>query len=230
MSRPQLVASRALWEARVAYRKRQWRRWRDKRPQNARTEAERKKWFHLLEEAQREVAGRNVQITKLPKARSSKRVDAVRWAHAQVGQHEVPPGSNRGLRIDIWQRKFGFLGAPWCGIFCGNALVNAGVKGVTSRIASVGAIQEDAEAHRGCFSGYTPGKTSGALRGDLVVLFGFGVHVELIQTVHSDGSVDTIGGNTSPAPGSGSEFAGGCVAERHRSPEEIHGVAHVHYG
>jgi hypothetical protein len=132
--------------------------------------------------------------------------------------------------IDQWQKRFGFLGAPWCGIFCGNALLKAGVIGVTSRIASVGAIQEDAEAHRGCFSGWTPMGARGALRGDLVVLFGYGIHVELIESVNADGSVNTIGGNTSATPGSGHQSDGGCVAKHVRTASEVHGVAHVHYG
>lgn len=230
MNRLQLIASHRLWERRKAYRLRKWRSYRDRKAQTPAVLALRHKWWELYELAAHQVSARDEQLAAVPKADPSSREAAVKWALSHVGAHEEPPGSNRSSLIDSWQRRFGFLGAPWCGIFCGNALVYAGVKGVTSRIASVNAIREDAEARRGCFSGWTRGATSRALRGDLVNLFGPGVHVELITDVYADGAVDTVGGNTSPAPGSGSEFAGGCVAARRRAPSEIYGVAHVHYG
>lgn len=143
---------------------------------------------------------------------------ALRWAQSKVGIHEEPDGSNRGPRIDEWERRFGFLGEPWCGIFVGNALLAAGVRGVTSRIASVAAIQEDAEAHRGCFTGYSPGSVRGAYPGDLVILFGYGDHVEMVRHVDADGSVLTFGGNY-----------GNAVVEGERSASVIHGCAHVRY-
>lgn len=230
MNRAQLAASRALWSRRERFRHAKWLSYKNKHPQTPRVTRLRKKWWGLYEEASAQLAHREAQIAAELKPRPSKRAKAVLWAHSKVGIHEQPPGSNRGPQIDQWQRRFGFLAAPWCGIFCGNALVFAGVRGVTSRIASVGAIQEDAEHGRGCFAHWTGGSAHGALRGDLVVLFGYGVHVEMIEEVLRDGSVVTYGGNTSPAPGSGSEFAGGCVAHRHREASVIHGVAHVKYG
>jgi len=229
MTLPSMLASRIVWRRRAAYRKRKWEHWRNLHAQTLLTVAQRKRWWSLYRTAEQEVEALNAAIARAPKPKPSKRARAVDWASSKVGVHEEPAASNRGPQIDQWQRRLGFLAAPWCGIFCGNALLKAGVAGVTSRIASVGAIQEDAEHRRGCFSGWSS-TAHGALRGDLVVLFGFGVHVELIDRVNGDGSVETTGGNTSPAPGSGSEFAGGCVARRHRDAWVIHGVAHVHYG
>ena len=228
MNHAQLRASLALWKRREAYRLGKWRAYRDKRAQTPRVLALRHKWWGLYEIAREQVATREGQLKATEK--KSKRLTAVMWAQAHVGVHEEPAGSNRGPLIDDWQRIFGFLAAPWCGIFCGNALRAAGVRGVTSRIASVSAIQEDAEAGRAPFSHWTPHSAKGALRGDLVVLFGPGKHVEIIEIVQGDGSVLDFGGNTSPAPGTGSEFAGGCVAHRKREASEIWGVAHVHYG
>lgn len=207
---------------------RRWGYWHSRRPQTARTQRLRGKWWNLHLEAQRVLHRTAVALEKSQP--TDARSKAIAWAHSKVGIHEEPPSSNRGPWIDVWQRVFGFLAAPWCGLFVGNALRAAGVKGVTSRIASVGAIQTDAEAHRGCFYGYTPGSARGALHGDLVILFGFGVHVELIRSVNADGSVNTIGGNTSANPNSGNQSDGGCVAEHTRSAAEIHGVAHVRYG
>jgi hypothetical protein len=67
------------------------------------------------------------------------------------------------------------------------------------------------------------------LRGDLVVLFGEGVHVAMVRSVdHQRGILNTIEGNTSFGSG-GSQSNGGCVAERQRSINEAHGFALVNY-
>lgn len=218
MNRAQLEGSRKLWRARYQFRLARWRFWYRKRPQTGRTIQLRGKWWRLLLEAQREASHRDVQLAKLPAPKPSPQTVAISWALSKVGIHEIPDGSNRGVQIDEWQRRFGFLGVAWCGIFCGNALVQAGVKGVTSRIASVSAIEEDATFHRGCFWGFSRGTAHGAAPGDLVCLFSPGEHVELIRSVNSDGSVNTIGGNYSNS-----------VVIGHRSASEIVGVAHVRY-
>ena len=54
------------------------------------------------------------------------------------------------------------------------------------------------------------------------------MHVELVVRVNKDGSVDTIGGNTSPGT-AGSQSDGGGVFPRRRTPAEIHGFALVNY-
>lgn len=44
----------------------------------------------------------------------------IRWAIDQVGETESPLNSNRGPRVDIWNREFGSPdGSYWCGNFAG---------------------------------------------------------------------------------------------------------------
>jgi hypothetical protein len=146
---------------------------------------------------------------------------------AYVGTTESPPGSNGGPHISAWQAEFGFGRVAWCGIACAHHLRAAGVPGVTSRLASVALIEQDARAGRAPFVRWSH-DARGALPGDLVVIGGHGVHVEMVRRVNADGSVETIGGNTSFGAG-GSQSNGGCVAARHRSASEITGVAHVDF-
>lgn len=218
MNRLQLEVSRALWRRRYSFRLRRWHYYHDQRGQNNTTRRLRAKWWKLLIEAQREASHRDVQLAALPKPKVSSRQRCLEWERSKVGIHEQPNGSNRGPQIDEWQRRFGFLGVAWCGIFAGNGLVHAGVKGVTSRIASVSAIEADAANHRGCFWGFTRRSAHGAVPGDLVCLFSPGEHVETIRKVNGDGSVDTYGGNFSNS-----------VVEGHRAASSIVGVAHVRF-
>lgn len=193
-----------------------------------------------LTQAAQSVLRAAVGRTKSQRARGEKRVmanhkrdvgrlGAVRWAGAQVGTRESPANSNRGPKITEWQRALGswLVGLAWCGVFVGTALIRAGVKGVTSRIASVAMIEDDARAGRGPFRGWTT-DASRARAGDLAVIGGRGVHVELVVGTHADGSADTIGGNTS-AGVAGSQSDGGGVFRRHRSRAEIHGFALVKF-
>ncbi|MEJ7787497.1 MAG: hypothetical protein WKF96_22055 [Solirubrobacteraceae bacterium] len=184
------------------------------------------KWRSSVAEAERNVNLRRDQIEKAT-PRPSSRGLAVAWAAARVGTTERPAGSNRGPSIDVWQRAFGFLGVAWCGLFAGCALRAAGVKGITSRIASVALIEDDARAGRAPFSAWTS-SGSGVLRGDLVVIGGSGTHVELVVERHGDGACTTLGGNTSSGPG-GSQSNGGGVFRRVRSPREITGYARVNF-
>ena len=216
-----LRASLALWRRRVVYRRKRLAYWT--RRKDALMS---RKWSGLLREAERMVSKRRAQLAP-PKPTG--RGKAVQWAQSKVGITERPPGSNGNpANISKWQARFGFGRCAWCGIYVGNALLAGGVKGVTSRIASVAAIEDDARARRGPFSGWSP-SVRGALRGDLVVIGGRGQHVELLKRPHADGSATCLGGNTSFGPG-GSQSNGGAVAERHRSAAEIHGVAHVRFG
>jgi len=230
MSTRWLKASLAQWLRKLTYRRSHLAIARREARRGAgvitATEAARiRKWKANVAEAERNVAKRRQQIrARTPKP--SSRGNAVAWTAARVGTTERPPGSNRGPSIDAWQRAFGFRGAPWCGLFCGNAMRAANVKGVTSRIAAVAFIEDDARARRAPFRGWSNG--SGVMRGDLVVIGGRGVHVELVVERHADGSCSTIGGNTSFGPG-GSQSNGGAVARRRRSRGEITGYALVRY-
>lgn len=216
MNRAQLEASRALWKRRYGFRLRRWHYYHKRATKKNPQMTGRRKWWGLLEEAREQIQHREAQLARLPKPKPSSRSRALAWYSARLGIHETG-GANRGPLIDRWERVFGFLGAPWCGIAAGNALLAAGVHGVTSRIASVSAIESDARFHRGPFMGWS-GNAHGAQPGDLVTLFSPGEHVEMIRHVYSDGSVDTYGGNASNS-----------VKASHRSASEIVGVAHVRY-
>jgi len=171
---------------------------------------------------------RKKQLADLAAKRTS-RQKAVRYAAGFIGLTEKPPGSNRhpGTIIDRCQQRFGMLGVPWCGCFAGDVLVTAGVKGVTSRVASVALIEQDARAHRAPFRGWTT-DPSQVRRGDLCVVGGPGVHVELVQEALDGGGSINIGGNTSPGS-AGSQANGGGVWRRHRSASEVYGWALVDY-
>jgi len=224
-SRSSLLRTKRNWEGKRSFRLRRWHYWRGRPKQTVRTKNLRRKWWAKYQEAERVLRRVDASYAKIAPADPQGR--AIAFGRRYVGVHESPAGSNRGPLIDQWQRRFGFRGAPWCGIFLGNELLAAGVRGVTARIASVSAIEDDARAHRGCFYGYTPGYGGYAQRGDAVILFGRGVHVELIIEVVA-GGYRTVGGNTS-ADTRGNQSAGGCVAEHIRSAGEVHGVAHIRY-
>lgn len=229
MNLAQLKSSRALWLRRERYRHKKWAfyRYKSQRPLDERMKY-RAKWWTLYEEARNARVNRDRQIASFQTVESPRAV-AVAWAASKIGITESPPNSNRGPEITAWQRSFGdwLVGQPWCGVFCGRALVQAHVKGVTSRIAGVALIEDDARAGRAPFRSWHQ-SAKGSLRGDLVVIGGRGVHVELIEQVNADGSVISIGGNTSPGF-AGSQSNGGGVWRRHRSVSEIHGVARVAY-
>lgn len=158
---------------------------------------------------------------------------ALRWLTNHRGITEQPPGSNTDnredgiraaqLRIGTW-----VVGAPWCGTWCFSALQAAGVKQLTGRMASVAMIEDDARAKRHCYRGWTRDHRQ-VLRGDLVVLFGRGVHVEVVRKVIAwRGYVLTDGGNTSPGA-SGSQANGGGAFMRKRPLSTVHGFALIDY-
>lgn len=185
------------------------------------------KWQRLRREAAAQIREREAQIAK--RTRPTPRQRAVSYAKSFAGVvREVPYGSNSGGIITTWQRRLGFSRAPWCGIFAGCMLLRAGLGGVTARIASVGAIEDDAKARRGCFRGWTTNPRN-AYTGDLAVLFGYGRHVELVDHVDlKRGVVYTIGGNTSSGSG-GSQSNGGGVYRRTRPLSVVRGFALVNY-
>lgn len=160
-----------------------------------------------------------------------------RWLSSHRGITEQPPGSNRDNRVDgitAAQKRLGawLVGLPWCGVWCANGLLAGGVKGVTYRLASVAFIEDDAKAGRGPFRDWQPrSKFRRVLRGDLVVLFGRGVHVETVRAFKKVGGawyVRTDGGNTSGGPG-GSQSNGGGSFPRWRPLSDVYGFARVDY-
>lgn len=164
---------------------------------------------------------------------------ALRWLTRHRGLTEQPAGSNTDQRTDgiraAQQRLGGWLvGLPWCGVWCANAALAGGVKIAQPwRWASVANIEDDAKAKRNGFRGWTRNPAS-VLRGDLVVLFGRGVHVETVREVHRPRPwrrywlIDTDGGNTSPGQ-NGSQSNGGGSFRRRRTMRDVHGFALVDY-
>lgn len=215
-ARAKLVAAKA----RLAYRRRKHRFYHSK---SKRPAAERRrlaaKWHKSVVAAEREVTElealirrRNRQIAaKNPGAGVRGRI--VSRARSHIGVHET--FNNGGGMISVWERKLGFGAVAWCGIFAGNMLIAAGVRGVTSRVAAVALIEDDARAGRGPFRAWSNG-TSGAQPGDLACIGRRGQHVEIVESRNADGSVNTIGGNVSNA-----------VRRQRRSPHQVRGIAHI---
>lgn len=163
---------------------------------------------------------------------------ALRWLSTHRGLTEQPPGSNTDKRIDGIRAaqvrlaagdKY-LVGEPWCGTWAGNALRAGGVK-VDGRVASVAWIEKQARAKRKPFRGWTTDPRQ-VQRGDLVVLFGKGVHVGVVRNcrwpVRKLGYIITDEGNTSSG-NEGSQDNGGGSYRRLRKLSDVHGYALVDY-
>lgn len=177
-------------------------------------------------------------------ARLTPRGRGQRWLSSHRGINESPPDSNTdwlpdGIRAA--QKRLGvwLIGLPWCGVWACNAALEGGVKPSRPyRWASVAMIEDDAKAGVNGFRDWRPrpsakGKVwSHVYRGDLVVLFGRGVHVETIRSCklrhRALGYIVTDGGNTSSG-NSGSQANGGGSYKRRRPISSIHGIARVDY-
>jgi hypothetical protein len=156
------------------------------------------------------------------------RSKAVNAFLAKVGTKESPPGSNSGGIITVMESFWGFGRVPWCGCSFGyHAKKFGGVSGLRSDVASVGAIEGHARRGQRPYARWTS-DISGLLQGSAIIIGGPGVHVGMLVEAHSDGSADTVEGNTSFGPG-GSQSNGGCIAHRRRSDGEIYGGAAMNY-
>jgi hypothetical protein len=155
---------------------------------------------------------------------------------ARVGYTEQPANSNCDNREDgiraaqdataggeAWLRY-----QPWCGCWCYYALETAEVQGIDSHLASVAAIEDYAKQGAKCYRGWTTDRSK-IKKGDLVVIGGYGVHVEMVRgPAQSDSGIPTYGGNTSPG-NSGSQSNGGGAYKRVRYPSEVRGFALVRF-
>lgn len=152
----------------------------------------------------------------------------------RLGYTENPSGSNfddrdDGIRTaqrrtaggETWLDR-----QPWCGCWCFYALESAGVKRLDSHMASVAAIEDYARTGSKCYRGWTTDRSK-VQPGDLVVVGGYGVHVETVGGF-SGSTTLTYGGNTSPGSG-GSQSNGGGAYARERYPSEVRGYALVDY-
>jgi hypothetical protein len=167
---------------------------------------------------------------------SNPRQAAMNHMEARVGFTENPAGSNFDSRSngihkcqDVTADGSHWLDrTAWCGSWCNYAMQNAGVQNRGSWMASVASIEDYARAGRYCFKGWTTSRSS-VRPGDLVIVGGYGVHVEMVRAKPlSDGSVPTYGGNTSSGT-SGSQSNGGGAYRRVRYPSEVRGFALVRY-
>lgn len=71
----------------------------------------------------------------------------VRVARSQLGVHEIPDGSNDGLRVRVFQRVTGAFRAPWCASFVQWVFGTAGVGTIANRSAGVFYIVDWAHTH-----------------------------------------------------------------------------------
>jgi hypothetical protein len=170
---------------------------------------------------------------------------ALRWLTNHRGITESPPGSNcddrkdgiRAAQLKLANGAGYLLHAPWCGVWHAMALIAGGVKGVNSRQASVFYIEDDARAKRapygrGWISTATKDWYKKALRGDGVVLFKRGEHVETLRSTawiwRKLGLIRTEGGNTTSGA-TGDQANGGGSYARFRRIKDVHGFALVDY-
>lgn len=178
---------------------------------------------HAIKDARHAIHDKRVAIDA---AEHNGRKDALRYGRSLLGRTEVPPGTNC---TPFLAESFGLRCCAWCGKFCGNCMMHGGVGRadlVRDGILSVAAIEDSARAGRVPFTSWSANPAS-ARMGDLVVLFGRGVHVELVRAVVGQ-TVHTYGGNTSSGTG-GSQSNGGGVFARVRPFSAVHGIAHANY-
>jgi Transglycosylase SLT domain len=120
---------------------------------------------------------------------------ALSWALSQVGVTEH--GTNRGPKIDDWQRRAGINGQPWCGAFVHEAFWQAGVDLPNDVVGTKSILSRAYNESRG-FRAVEP---EAIRRGDLVlVTFGNDVveHVGMAREDFDRGSasVATVDGNS----------------------------------
>lgn len=117
-------------------------------------------------------------------------VEVVRVAVGEIGQHEDPPGSNRGARIDVYAR--GHLGTPWCAWFASWCYRVAGAPFGT--IGSAWGLYEWAKAHGRLV-------TAPLQPGDVAIIRRAGGHghVGIVVADLGGGKIATVEGNSANA-------------------------------
>jgi hypothetical protein len=119
---------------------------------------------------------------------------AVAAAHTQVGQAEMPPGSNESPRISEYRSAVaGAVVGPWCADFASWCAAQAGIPlgDDGEGFQSVGALWGWAEASGRAI----PAGEGSPQPGDLIV-WGSD-HVGIVEAVDPDGTIHTIEGNSS---------------------------------
>ncbi|MBS1845718.1 MAG: CHAP domain-containing protein [Actinobacteria bacterium] len=141
---------------------------------------------------------------------------AVAAAKTQVGQAEMPPGSNESPRIAEYRSAVqGAVVGPWCADFASWCAAQAGIPlGENGEgFQGVGALWEWAEASGRAI----PADEGSPAPGDLIV-WGSD-HVGIIEAVDPDGTIHTIEGNSSDE-----------VAQRTYGPGESGATGYVRLG
>ncbi len=133
-------------------------------------------------------------------------VETLNVARSQLGTVESPPNSNNVL----YGRWYGMNNNPWCAMFVSWTLAQGGL-GAQYRHAGVAdslATARNRGRHTGEFrAGFVACRiNNGSWTGP--------GHTGLIEAVHSDGSVTTIEGNTSPGAAGSQRDGGGCFRRR----------------
>jgi len=227
MNKAALTASLALWR-----RRHRWNQTMRARARKRGDQAAARRYGTRLGVAVNMINRRKRQLADLELKALSGAERAIRWANNQVGTVEAT-GNNDGPKILDWQRWVAAGGtwldrAPYCGIGCANACVRHStvVAPERHRWASVALIEDDARAGRNGFAGWSDDPKT-AKPGDLVVLYGRGVHVELVRD-RAERTLSTVGFNTSPGI-AGSQSNGGGVWRRTRPFDQVHGIARINY-
>ena len=141
---------------------------------------------------------------------------AVAAARTQVGQAEMPPGSNESPRIAEYRGAVqGAVVGPWCADFASWCAAQAGIPlGENGEgFQGVGALWEWAEASGRAI----PADAGPPAPGDLIV-WGSD-HVGIVEAVDPDGTIHTIEGNSSDE-----------VAQRTYGPGESGATGYVRLG
>jgi CHAP domain len=126
-------------------------------------------------------------------AAASPGLAAIEAARTQIGQSEMPPGSNESPRIAEYRGAVqGAVVGPWCADFASWCARQAGVPlGENGEgFQSVSALWSWAEA-----SGRAVPAASGTPEAGDLIVWG-GEHVGLIESVDPDGTIHTIEGNS----------------------------------
>lgn len=167
---------------------------------------------------------------------------SLRWHTDHTGITEDPPGSNcdnrkdgiRHAQLTVANGASYLLHQPWCGVWACMGARAGGVKMRSpERWAGVANIEDDARKQVNGFRGWTT-DVSKVLRGDLVVLFGRGIHVETVRSTFLSriskrfGWILTNGGNTG-SDNSGDQANGGGAFRRWRRLRDVHGFALVDF-
>lgn len=140
--------------------------------------------------------------------------EALAWCRKQLGVTESPAGSNWGHPVEDWIKWIGYTTAvPWCGVFAGYAATKIGGADIPAPI-HIGSAYLLAQDARAGVNGLRSVPVADCRVGDI---FAYGtVHVGFCaRNGIVGGNVHAIEGNTSPGI-EGSQYNGGCVAEKDR--------------